>query len=172
MKRTVATGLVALVLVGAPVAFGVSDLVGRGGARSVWSRYAFVWQAASRVSRGCARRDDASSDVDGLLWLRGGSRPLVYFRNDFLPTADVVSSVGDHLALWGEFWPCRTPVAIYGRPPSPDAMMTVLASVRAKRKTIALGRFRLAEGPNRDAPADYGDAIIAADGRVIFFDGT
>jgi Tol biopolymer transport system component len=51
-------------------------------------------------------------------------------------------------------------------------MMTVLASARAKRKTIALGRFRLAEGPNRDAPAGYGNAIIAADGRVIFFAGT
>lgn len=173
MKRAVVLGLVGLVLVGAGVAFGAHELVGHGGDRRlVSSRYDYVWQAASRVARGCARRDAPSSDVDGLLWLRGGSHPLVFLLEEQLPKPDVVSSRGDHFAVWGEFWPCRTPVAIYMRPPSPYTVMTVLTSDRAQRKTIAVGRFRLAEGSNRNALAGYGNAIVAADGRVIFFDGT
>jgi hypothetical protein len=123
---------------------------------SVAPRNDYVWQTASRISSGCAHRDATGSDAYGLLWLRAGPRPFVYYLEDQLPRPDVVSSGGDHFPVWGEFWPCRTPVAIYvrGRP-----MMTALASDRAQRKTLSLGRFGNASW------------VIAANGRLVFYRG-
>lgn len=138
---------------------------------SVDSRYDYVWQAASQLSEACARQDDPASDVDGTLWLRGGSKPLVYEIESQLTRPDVVSSLGDHFELWGQFWPCKTPVAIYTRPPSPNVVMTLLSHAKSQRRTIVLGHFRLAGGTNRDAPAGYGNAIVAANGRIVFFSG-
>lgn len=136
----------------------VSCGTGRGGSSlaTVAPRYQYIWQAASRLAGGCARRDDPSSDVDGMLWLRAGPKPLVYYLDDRLQKPDVVSTLGDHFAVWGRFWPCRTPVAVYvrGRP-----MLTVLAPKPAQRRTITLGPFGNASW------------IVAPNGRFILFHG-
>ncbi len=107
------------------------------GHRSVSVRFSSIPKAASRVSHDCARRDSPSSDVNGLLWLRGGRRPLVYYRSDALQDAHMFSSQGRDYPLWGVFWPCDPPVIIYGRPPTPGTRTTVLAPARER-----LGRQR------------------------------
>jgi WD40 repeat protein len=132
----------------------------RGGSSlgSVSTRYDYIWQAASRLSTDCARRDEPSSNHYGFLWARGGSRPLVYYFEDELPNELVVSSRGDHFALWGgQFWPCRTPVAMYTRQ---EWVMTALASSPAQRKTITVGRFGNAD-----------KWVVAPNGRLLFFRG-
>lgn len=123
---------------------------------SVSPRDDYVWQIASRISSGCPRREASGSDAYGLLWLRAGPRPRVYYLEDQLARPDVVSSEGDHFPVWGEFWPCRTPVAIYvrGRP-----VMTALASDTAQLKTIGLGHF------------GHAGWVIAPNGRLVFFRG-
>src|SRR5215468_5128827 len=71
---------------------------------SVSPRHDYIWQAASRLTSGCARRNDPASNTNGFLWLRGGAKPLVYLLEDQLQKPDVVSSTGRHFDVWGQFW--------------------------------------------------------------------
>ncbi len=125
---------------------------------SVATRFDYVWQAASRLSSGCAKRAEPSSARYGFVWARGGARPLVYYYESWRKTPLVVSSRGDRFSLLGEdLWPCRTPVAILKG--EAGWVMTRLGSDPGQRKTIPLGRF--------------GDAswTIAPNGRFLFFAG-
>lgn len=123
-------------------------------------RYEYVWQAASHLSSGCARRAESSvrwAVSPRTVFARGAADPLVYYTGGFL----ILSSRGDHFRHVGEYptiWPCRTPVAIYQT--RRGWMMTRLASKPAQRKTIPLGRL------SRSTRWE-----IAPNGRFLFFHG-
>jgi hypothetical protein len=150
----------AVAIVAGILLIAVSGGCGSGGRGlgSVSARYTYVWQAASHLSSGCARRAELSSNSWDLVFARGGARPLVYYYESWRRTPLLVSSQGGRFSLIGEdLWPCRTPVAMTRG--KGGWMMTRLASDPSQRKTIPVGRF--------------GDAnwVIAPSGRFLFFDG-
>lgn len=150
---------------------------GGSGKKSVYVRYASVTKAAALISHRCTR-DSTSSNSNGLLWLAGGRRPLVYYAS---PSGDppdrVLNTLGPAIPPWGLLWPCNPPVVIHypkthTASRSSTALLTVLAPNASEQKTITLGRIRLANPENWNSLSGYANGLIAPDGRIIFFSGT
>ena len=161
----------------AAAVIGVSACGGSGGRKSVYVHYASLPKAAAVISRHCTQ-DFPSANSNGLLWLAGGRRPLVYYAS---PSGDppdrVLNTRGPAIPPWGLLWPCDPPVVIHypnthTASRSSTALLTVLAPKRSERKTITLGRIRLANPENWNSLSGYANGLIAPDGRIVFFSGT
>lgn len=145
--------------------------------KSVFAKYPSLRVAAASISHHCTR-DFTSSNSNGLLWLAGGARPLVYYASaEGDPPDKVLNTRGPGIPPWGLLWPCDPPVVIHypsthTASVSSTALLTVLASKPSERKTIGLGRIRLANPENWNTLSGYANGLIAPDGRIIFFSGT
>ena len=149
---------------------------GGSGRKSVYVRYASLRQAAAVISHHCTA-DLTSSDSNGLLWLRGGTRPLVYYAS-FVgdPPDEVLNTRGPAIPPWGVLWPCDPPVVIHypnthTASRSSTALLTVLAPKPSERKTITLGQVRFSNPDNRNSLSGYANGLVAPNGKIIFFDG-
>jgi hypothetical protein len=151
------------------------------GRKSVDVRYASLRQAAAAAAAALSHhctRDVTSSDSNGLLWLVGGPRPLVYYASpDGDPPDKVLTTSGSAIPPWGLLWPCRPPVVIHypkthTASGSSAALLTVLASKPSERRTITLGQARFANVENRNSLSGYANALAAPNGRIVFFGGT
>jgi dipeptidyl aminopeptidase/acylaminoacyl peptidase len=168
-----------LTAAGAFVATAMLAMCGCGSSRpkSVFAKYPSLRVAAASISHHCTR-DFTSSNSNGLLWLRGGARPLVYYASaEGDPPEKVLNTRGPGIPPWGLLWPCDPPVVIHypstrTASVSSTALLTVLASKPSERKTIGLGRIRLANPENWNTLSGYANGLIAPDGRIIFFSGT
>jgi hypothetical protein len=150
---------------------------GGSGRRSVDVRYPSLRQAAAVISHHCTR-DLTSSNSNGLLWLAGGTRPLVYYASpDGDPPDVVLNTRGPAIPPWGLLWPCRPPVVIHypsthTASRSSTALLTVLAPKASERKTIVLGRVRFANPVNWNSLSGLANGLVAPSGRIVFFAGT
>lgn len=150
---------------------------GGSGRKSVFVKYPSLQQAAGRISQHCTR-DITSSNANGLLWLAGGRRPLVYYASaSGDPPNEVLTTRGPAIRPWGLLWPCSPPVVIHypnthTASPSSTALLTVLATKPSARKTITLGRVRLANPENWNTMSGYANGLVAPNGKIIFFGGT
>ncbi|HZT94163.1 MAG TPA: hypothetical protein VE985_06790 [Gaiellaceae bacterium] len=150
---------------------------GGSGRKSVDVRYPSLRQAAVVISHHCTR-DLTSSNSNGLLWLAGGSRPLVYYASASGDPPDVVLSTrGPAIPPWGLLWPCRPPVVIHypnthTASRSSTALLTVLAPKARDRKTIVLGHVRFANPVNWNSLSGLANGLVAPSGRIVFFGGT
>lgn len=162
-------------------AFAVAGVIalsacGGSGRKSVYVKYPSLRAAAATISHHCTR-DRTSSDSNGLLWLAGGTRPLVYYASSVGdPPNEVLTTRGPAIAPWGALWPCSPPVVIHypsthTASRSSTALLTVLAAKPSERKTITLGRVRFGNPPNRNSLSSYANGLVAPDGKIIFFDG-
>lgn len=158
------------------VLFAVSAC-GGSGKKSVYVRYASLRAAAATISHHCTR-DLTSSDSNGLLWLRGGARPRVYYASvDGDPPNEVLTTRRSALRPWGVLWPCDPPVVIHypnthTASRSSTALLTVLAPEPSERRTIRLGQVRFDNPANRNTLSSYANGLVAPNGQIIFFDGT
>lgn len=150
---------------------------GGSGKKSVYVRYPSLRAAAATISHHCTE-DLTSSDSSGLLWLRGGSRPVVYYASfDGDPPNEVLNTRGPAVKPWGMLWPCDPPVVIHypnthTASRSSTALLTVLAGTPSARKTITLGQVRLDNPDNRNSLSSYANGLVAPNGKIIFFAGT
>ena len=139
---------------------------GGSGPRSVYVKYPSLRAAAATISHRCTR-DSPSSNSNGLLWLAGGSRPLVYYASpDGDPPDKVLTTRGPAPSPWGLLWPCDPPVVVHypkthTASRSSTALLTVLAPKASERKTITLGRIRLANPENWSSLSGYANGLIA-----------
>lgn len=161
---------------GSAAVFAISAC-GGAGRKSVYVNYASLRQAAAVISHHCAP-DLPSSNSNGLLWLAGDSRPLVYYASPAGDPPDkVLTTRGPATSPWGLLWPCDPPVVIrypntHTASRSSTALLTVLAAKPGRRQTIHLGRIRLANPENWNSLSGYANGLIAPNGRIIFFGGT
>lgn len=139
----------------------------------------YIWQAASRLSTGCAHTVGSNGFSD-VVFARGGDRPLVYYART--ETNRILSSNGDRFRIVGNalsIWPCRTPVAVYEPPQragqAPEWAMMRLASSPAHQKTTRIRLPHPLGGAWEPLPngrfLTFGNSIQYAGGKPITVSG-
>jgi hypothetical protein len=163
-------------VLGAAVVIGLSACAGAG-RKSAYVNYSSLRKAAAVLSHQCTR-DLPSSDSNGLLWLAGGRRPLVYYASPVGDPPDaVLTTRGPSIPPWGLLWPCRPPVVLHypsthTASRSSTALLTVLAANPGERRTITLGQARFDNVENRNSFSGNANALVTPSGRILFFGGT